>query len=73
MNAAERQDAALKVVKQLIQHFPREGIKRAKILDGLLQFYHNQSVPPWTLKILTALSVAAGIVLQYMMLTAEAC
>jgi hypothetical protein len=50
MTAAEKRDAALQVVKQLIHHFPREGIERAKILDGLQQFYYDQSVLHWTLK-----------------------
>ena len=60
MNAAERQDAALKMVKQLIQHFPREGIERAKILDGLLQFYYDQSVLHWTLKNIDGIICGSG-------------
>jgi len=46
----ERRDAALRIIKQLIGHFPEGDVMRSKIFVALMEFNYDQSVLQWTLQ-----------------------
>ena len=50
MSLADRRDAALGVIKQLIYHFPEEDVERSNILFDLMHFNYDRSVLHWTLR-----------------------
>jgi hypothetical protein len=50
LTITKRNDAALQVIRQLIDHFAEDDAKRSEIVFGLMQLYYDQRVLQWTLR-----------------------